>query len=300
MKSNVKDAESKRPEIFGYHDYRAFLRDWFEFLKESRPGFSLRSLSRDADVANGYLPMVLSGTRNLSSKAAQKLLPHLGLNNSERSYFQSLHTLSETESPSAKIEAFDKLQKFRAYREQNPKESETYRYLTRWFYVAIREMAAMPSFKLDASWIQRQLRTAIPLNEIKQALEFLVKARYIEPAAQGKAVLPTKDVECVGGIFRIALSKFHREMLQLAALSLESTPGEERTICGHTLAIPSKKFEAVKGILDEALKKIASLDFGADEKDIVYHVVLSAFPLTQKSEVKEDEDSDNEDLTYTI
>lgn len=251
-----------------------------------------------ADVASGYLPMILSGNRNLSSKAAQKLLPHLGLNPSERSYFQSLHMLSETESPVAKIEAFDKIQRFRAYRNQNPKETETYRYLTRWFYVAIREMAALPSFKLDASWIQSHLRTPVPLHEIKQAVEFLVKSGYLEVIPGGSARLPEKDIECVGGIFRIALTKFHREMLQLAALSLDNAPSEERSITGHTVAIPSSRFEEVRGILDEALKKIAALSFQGTEADTVYHVILSAFPLTKK--VKRRDPNDDTDTSYTI
>ena len=158
----------------------------------------------------------------------------------------------------------------------------------------------MPSFKLDPSWIQRQLRTAIPLSELKQALDFLIKARYLEPTADGSAKLPAKDVECVGGIFRIAQTKFHREMFQLASLSLDSIPNEERAVNGHTLAIPASKFETVKAILDEALKKISSLEFGSEEKNIVYHVVLSAFPLTRKSEEEDEANKDQEAISYTI
>lgn len=287
---NVSLAESKRPEVFGYHDYRAFLRDWLDFLKNTRDGFSIRSLSRQAGVANGYLPMVLNGSRNLSSRAWIKLLPHLGLSSTEKSYLQTLHQMAEADSTAIRIEAFDKIQRFRAYRTKNPKETETYRYLNRWFYVAVRELAALPGFSADPAWIQQRLKTHVPLNEIKSALDFLFANGYIERTDNGRIKLASKQIDCVGGVFKIALGKFHREMLELASLSLENTKSQERSVVGHTLAIPAAQYGEVKAILDEALKKIEELSFPQSELDSVYHMMLVAFPLTQPEERRKRED----------
>jgi len=270
----------ERPDVFSYHEYRAFLRDWFDFLKDSRPGFSMRALAREAELASGFLPMILAGTRNLSAKTWAKMAPHLGLSPSERSYLASLQMLQQTDSQAVRHAALGKLQRFRAYREQNPKETETYQYLTRWFNVAIREMAALGEFHTNPEWIQSRLRVKVGIAEIKQALDFLTKNNYLEVQPDGTARLRDKNIDCVGGVYKMALGKFHREMLSLASQSIDNTPSEERNITGHTLAIPASRYGEIETILDEALQKIAALGNGTEPADCVYHILLSAFPLT--------------------
>src|SRR6185295_18863017 len=101
---------SARPDIFTYHDYRAFLKDWIEFQRSARPGFSMRSLSAEAKLAVGYLPPVLSGARNLSMKALFKLLPVLGLTRPEQAYLENLVKLT-ADSQETRIEAVTRMKR---------------------------------------------------------------------------------------------------------------------------------------------------------------------------------------------
>lgn len=250
-------------------------------MKNFRSGFSLRSLSKQAEIANGYLPMVLAGKRNLSSKAWAKLVPLLGATQSERSYLNSLHALGQTDSQIVQLDAVDKLQRFRAYQTLNPKETETYRYLTHWYYVAIREMVGLSDFRPDPKWIQTRLRIQVPLHEIKRALDFLVKNGFLTLEKDGSLKQSQKSIECVGGVYRIALGKFHREMLALGAKSIENTSSQRRNITGHTFAIAEKQYEEAKKILSEALERIEKLGSEAASGDSVYHVVFACFPLTR-------------------
>ena len=85
----------------------------------------------------------------------------------------------------------------------------------------------------------------------------------------------------MGGVFRLALTEFHQEMLELTSNALHETPTHERNIVGHTFTFPSKNFSQIKKILDKALMEATKLE--ADEpSDAVYHVTLSAIPVTQK------------------
>jgi len=278
--TTLQDSQ-KRPDIFAYHDYRSFLREWFQYLRNTRPGFSLRALAREAKIGSGYLPMVLSGARNLSDKALNKMSSSLGLTSQEKVYLELLRTISDSESQEARLEALKRVQRFRGYQKANRKEIEVYRYLTSWFYVAIREMATLSEFRLDPKWIQDRLKGRIPLDDIKKAVQFLVENGYIEEREDGKVHLPEKDINCVGGVYRIAIGKFHREMLGLAADSISDTPSSQRNITGHTLAIASKDFEKVRKILDKALQDVAALEAESTDKNSVYNITLAAFPLTK-------------------
>ena len=137
------------PSIYGYHDYRKFLKDWLSYKKLSQSNFSLRSIAKTAGVATGYINMILSGSRNLSKKGLTKLSPHLGLSKTELSFLNQLRIVSDSELQFERLQALKKIQRFQGYKQINKNEVETYKYLTKWYHVAIREMTALTDFQLN-------------------------------------------------------------------------------------------------------------------------------------------------------
>jgi uncharacterized protein (TIGR02147 family) len=281
---NQKPDTPTRPDIYGYHDYRAFLVDWFHFSKSVNADFSVRKLAKASDVSESYISMVLSGERPLSELQLSKLLPHLDLDASERSYLDWLRIVIESSRGDERLEALKKIQRFRQYRELNPLEIEAYHYLTNWHYVVIREMTALPGFKADAKWIRDRFKTKVPLAQIRKGLDFLFANGFIELNDDGSVKKPDKRLQMRTGVLRPAIMQFHRDMLMLACDSIENTPSEERNISAHTCSIPLTKVEEVKRILDEARNKIAALsDSDAAEPDAVYHFSFLAFPMTKRA-----------------
>lgn len=269
-----------RPNIFVFHDYRAFLENWFDYLRQHDSEFSIRSLAKKSGLAVGYLSMVTKGKRRLSPKAVSRLRPHLELKEQELAYFELLRLISDSDSHEVRKDALDRAQRFRSYREANPKELEVYRYLTHWYYVAIREMAALPNFKFDARWVTAHLRHRITVREAEQALHFLKANGFIE-LKEGKHRRPNKAIECIGGVFRLALLQFHREMLQVTSELIASTPRDVRSVTGHTFAIPRQKYPELLRILNRTLEEVQSLESDKEEANTVYHVSLTATPLTK-------------------
>lgn len=283
IRKNV--APKQRPDLFGYHDYRAFLGDWIAYLKSESPGLSIRKLSQQAGLASGYLPMVLAGDRSLSEEALRKLRPLLKLDRAEESYLEWLRVLGSTHDPAQRTEALTHLQRFQKYKNKNPKEFETHEYLAHWYNVVIREMTMIPGFQPTAEWILGRLRTPVPTAEVERALEFLLKHGFLKRNDEGQVEKPEKILECVGGVYRMALSEFHRQMLKLTAESIERVPSEQRQIMGHTLAIAEGQLPKVREILQGALSQIENLGLSAanaikKNDGTVYHVTLSAIPLT--------------------
>ena len=75
------------PDIYNYHDYRQFLREWLQHLK-SEHKLSTRQVAKASGVSESYLSMVISGQRNLSEEQLRKLVPSLRLERSEASYLE--------------------------------------------------------------------------------------------------------------------------------------------------------------------------------------------------------------------
>ncbi|HEX4925914.1 MAG TPA: TIGR02147 family protein [Bdellovibrionales bacterium] len=277
------------PDIFTYHDYRAFLRDWFEYLKKTDGGFSLRGLAKQSGISSAYMPMVLSGRRRLSEDNLNKIILSLRLDPAQRSYLRILCQFADSRTQEDSLKALERAQRFQSYKQLNPKEAETSSYLSNWHYVVIRELAATPEFKDDAHWLQEQLRFHVPLSEIEKALTFLKAYKFIDRREDGSFYLPEKQIDCVGEVFRVVLSQFHKKMFQLGAKAIEDVPSTERLITGLTMSLSPKSFEKVKALLDHTMSELERIASEETQPEAVYHVSLAGFPLTQtEGTVKED------------
>jgi uncharacterized protein (TIGR02147 family) len=275
-------SETPRPEVFRYHDYREFLRDWLGWRKSAVKGFSLRSIARDAGLGAGYLPMVLSGERPLASKAYEKLAPVLGLTSQERTYLDQLVALGVSDSQETRLRALERMKRFRSYRKLNTRELDVFEYLTRWPRVAIREMTALEDFRPDAVWIQGRLRFQVPLSEIADALSFLIERGFIEKSPSGAMKLNEKQLDCVSGVFKLSLSEFHDQVLMLAARAIKDVPSAERHIVGHTFALSADRIGEARAILEDALARLRQLSASENGSDSVHHIEMALFPLTKK------------------
>lgn len=277
---NKSEKTSQKPDVFRFHDYREFLTAQIAFLKSSSK-LSQRALAKKSNLSAAYLPLVLSGKRTLTAESLLKLLPHLGLDGEEKRYLELLRTLSESTSMESRYESFEQIKEMRGYRHLNPQEVETYQYLSQWFIVAIREMATLPGFNLNPQWIQSKLRSPTRLGEIRNAIDFLLTHGYVIQSPNGKITLPEKDLDCVGGIFRLALGKFHAQMLDVTRELMTHTPREERKLSGYTFAGSKEGFSKVRDILDNALDEIRKVEEkDAKQTEHVYHVTVMAVPLT--------------------
>ncbi|MEQ1877374.1 MAG: TIGR02147 family protein, partial [Bdellovibrionia bacterium] len=279
------EAKTEPILIFSYHDYREYLKDCLEYLRTSE-GVSLRFFAAELKVSPAFLSYVLRGHRDLTKPVRNRLAVYLKLDRDERKYLELLTVIADSDNAEIRIEAFEKVVKFREFRKLNPQETETYLYMTQWYFVAIREMVALPGFEPDPEWIQERLSFPIHQKKIAKALQFLFKFGFIVKDEKGKCFLPQKKIDCVGGVYRMALSQFHKQAFSLLPQSIESIPRAKRYIMSSTLAIPEESFDEFKAILEDCLKKISELGNSKSNPDSVYHIGFMGIPFARGKGVK--------------
>ncbi len=284
--TSKKDEGSARPNVFTYESYRLFLKDWLEYLKRRDANFSIRELARQADISHGYIPMIINSTQAISQKTLAKVLPHMALTPGEQSCIRYLCTIEDSENQTEKAEALSKLQGLKIFQESCFEEAQTYRYLSQWYHVAIREMAGMQGFSLDPKWIQKNLKKKVPIADIRIGVEFLLETGYLKKNANGSIEAPERRIHGKGELFKTALAQHHSQMFQIASESIDSTVKDKRSLRSHTVAINREQFEQCKKILEKALEEIAAVGLKVSRAQAVYHFSLLGFPLTE--ERKED------------
>lgn len=277
-------------DVYMYHDYRAFLNDEIKRQTQSYAGFSMRSIARTARIAPGHLSMVLSGKKNLSSEKLLDLARALSLKPAEQNHLNFLLSLCDADLQEDRIDALSRLQRSIGYQTKNPKEHHVYRYLSRWFYVVIREMATKSGFQADAKWIQTRLQFQVPLMEIKEALEFLISNDYIKILHDGSAKASSESLNCMGGVYQVVLAQFHKEMFEIATKSLDTLTGKERYLEGYTCSLSQSHFKQAQKIISEAIDQIEALEklahpsdalegALADSEENIYHFCFFGIPM---------------------
>lgn len=264
----------KRPIIYNYHEYRVFIKDYIKFHKNKR-GISAKDVAREIKITAGFLSMIINGKRNLEEELMTNLAINFKLNKQEVSFFRSLLLLNDSNDQKERTNAYQKLSRFKQFKQSNDQELVTHKYLNKWYFVAIRELSFLKDFKEDPYWIQKRLRVKLKINEIKKALLFLKSNNML-----GQNV---GHLDCSEGIYKLSLSTFHKQMLQISGEAIETVPREKRQILGFTKSLSKKGQDKARSIIANALKELEQIDDenqdNESEKEL-YHFHLVNVPLT--------------------
>ncbi len=256
------------------------LRDWLLYLKRSQSQFTLSQLATQTGLSVSYLSMLFQGKRPLTRKTLPPLAAALGWEASEIKKIELLCSFANSKNDEEKHKAFTRIAKRRAFQRINPQEAIVYEYLSQWYHIAIREMAALSDFNPDPEWIQLRLWKKIGRSKIAASLEFLFAHGFLEKRPDGSVSPPDRQLDCQGQVYRLALKRFYGQMYDLAAKSIDSVPADRRNLQSFTLAIGRDRFEQIKLIIEQTYKQVEQIAKESPPGDDVYHVSLALFPFT--------------------
>lgn len=253
----VQKANSKKElSIFGYTNFRDYLRDFYELRKAGARGYSFRTFSLQAGFSSpNILKLVIDNKRNISSKAIANFNKALGLEGSAAEYFEALVEMNQSTSDERKEFYFHKLHRLMPFNKKRELGSEAVQYLSHWIYPVIREMTALDDFSDDPYWLQRRLYDDVSPKEINAALNFLFKEALIK-RDEGRFIPQDNMVISSDEVKSLAIRNYHRQMLQQAAKALESTPMEEREFGALTIILPKEHLSELKLKLKEFRKSL--------------------------------------------
>ena len=269
-------------DVFGYLDYRVFLREFYEAKKAKSRAFSYRSFSKRAGVASpNYLKLVIEGQRSLSAKMAERFAHACGLDADASRYFCHLVAFNQAKTSSERAQHYGKLTSFQSYRQAHKLEIAHAAYYSDWYMPAIRELAASRDFKDDPEWIADQLIPSITPLQAARALETLIELGLLVRdggghLAQADALLSTGP-ETRG----LHIAAFHRAMTQRAIESIDLVPAPERDISSLTLCLSRGGLKAFKERVQRFRRELLELSALESDPEQVVQINFQLFPLSR-------------------
>lgn len=270
--------------IFEYQNFRLFLGDYLNFMKDKEKGFSQRAILKKMGISStGFLANVISGRNNLTEAQAATLGDILGLKKREKEYFETVVFFTQAKTIEEKNKHFEKMIKIHKskYRKLSKDQMGLF---AKWHYAVVREIIALTEFKGDYKALAKMVKPKISETEAKNAIEMLEKIDLIKKDSQGiyrqhKGTVTTGDE-----VKSLQVSNFLLETMKKAELAMDNTDPLERDISELTLKISENKMKEIKSEIRMFRKKLLQLAEQDTNKNSVYQCNINFFPVSEKVE----------------
>ncbi len=275
-------------DVFGYMDYRAFLRDYYAEKKATGRGFSFRAFSMKAGLGSpNYLKLVMDGDRNLTTEMAERFANACGLKGDSASFFCELVGFNQAKNTVERSEKYAKLTTYRKYRAAHQLDLAQAAYCSNWYLPAIRELAARKDFRDDPSWIARTLVPEITIAEATMALEKLLELGLLVRREDGSLGQGTELVTTGDETRLVHVRSYHRTMITRSLDAMDEVPKEQRDISSLTLCLGPSGLKRFKERLQRFQNELLELSSLESDPQQVIQINFQLFPLSKRPEGNE-------------
>lgn len=268
------------PDLLQYSNYRTYLADYYEFKKSESPIFSHRFFAKKAGISSpNYLKLVMDGKRNLTKKSLVKFAGALGLKGARAEFFENLVFFNQASTHAERNAYYGNILRTRAKSGMRKLEDAQFQLFSDWRHIAVRELAATKGFRPDARWVAKRLGNGVTEKESEESLKLLAVLGLLKKTANGY-MQNDVNITTSDEVKSLLVKNYHRQMIGMAARSLDSVPAAQRDISSITIPIHPKDFAKVKEQIRLMRKELLNLSAEPGTGEDVVQVNIQLFPLT--------------------
>ena len=282
--ANDVDLWKRETSLRRYRRCEEYLRDLYVFLKARREGFGFGDFSAlfGFSPTSTYFNLIVTGRRPLSEKALVAIAATLKLDAEETTLLRTMAQFQRERSTPKKDELFRQLEALAPSVGRARLLKRQHRYHSEWYHVAIRELIATRCFREDPRWIARRLRPRITATQARQALKTLLDLGLIaRDPESGTLCVRAQAVTTGDDVRSLYLKTFHRQMLALAAESLDQFTGKDRDVSALTVGVDPATAAEIRTRIRAFRQELVDLVAKSGQGTMVYQVNFQFFPLVE-------------------
>ena len=269
------------PNIFGYLDYRDFLKDYYLEEKAKSPVFSFQYFANKAGFkSKSFLKLVIDGRKNLSGESLAKMAKAMKMAPKAFSYFEDLVAFGQADSHKLKNFFFEKLMAYNSRSAGRLILQHQFEFYSKWYHNTIRELVTWDDFRGDYEALAKRIKPPLTVRQVRQSVALLLKLGLIRKS--GNAFVQTDSIITTGDeVQSLAVKNFHLQNLFLAGESMDTTPANRRDISCLVAGLSEKGFQACKSEIQALRKRLLKIAQGDTGPIRVYHASFQLFPTTR-------------------
>ncbi|MEC9281847.1 MAG: DUF4423 domain-containing protein [Bdellovibrionota bacterium] len=248
--------------------FRSLLIDELSERCKKNSSYSLRAFSRDLSVNHSTLSKILAEKQKPSLKTIKKVVDSAIFDSEQLEAMFSKQTPSLSPKPN----------------HLNISEIEL---VSNWRYWAFMELIHLDQFVYDLNWIAKSLQ--ISKFEAKAMIQRLEESQLIQ--IEGDKIKDNTDgfTSDIGAPVAPAFfAKKQKELLAKSIDCIDQVSKSERSNSSMMFSCDLEFVDQARKHITEFRRKMASLAEKSKEKNKVYNLSISLFPLTVDVELKKD------------
>ncbi len=262
MKSNLDLGSLRRRG----EPFRAFLESRLASARGKDPRFSLRAFAKRLGCDHATLSQVLRRKRPLTDRMIRLLGERLGLDPRVTEGYLSAHPRAKRTRP-----------------DRNPASwklsLEAFEVISEWQHYAILELTRLKGFRADTRWISQALD--IPPDLANAAISRLCSLRMLEMTGRRTWVDRSSRVTVDSGLLTdTARRRIDEQVHERALRAVRRSPASRRIQASWILAFRAERLAELSTLVASFHRKLSALAAQDREKDDLYQIEISAFPLT--------------------
>ncbi|HLD44363.1 MAG TPA: TIGR02147 family protein, partial [bacterium] len=268
--------------IFGYRDYRAYLKDWFARAKETQRGFSHRYFCKQAGFnTSNFLMLVMSGKRNLTDHSVTRVVKGLGLGRQEEEFFRNLVYFNQSRTNDEQSLYFERLLQCKKFTEATPIEAKQYEYYSAWYHPVIRELVCSADFDGTPEWLAKRLYPTVSPQLCKKSMEILLELGFIKK--KGRGYEQSSAIVSTGAeLTSVIVHNYHKSILELSKAVMDKLSTKDRDVSTLTLGVKKNRIAQIRARIKDFRKEILGMVSADTEPDEVVQLNMQFYPVTRK------------------
>ena len=280
--------------VFSYHDYREYLRAFWEHKSQTSRGFSVRGFLKKAGIANpSFFRQVLESKRNLTEQTLSQFQQALQPPPHEAEYFAALVRFNQAKHNAEKQAQYLHMRELAGQAKVRTVGERSFGFYEKWYIPVLRELLCIHPHPHNMAELGRSLHPPVPTTEVREAVKRLIDLGFIQKTPQGTFQQTDPLLSTGFEVHSMAVRDFNRQMVELAGQSLHNIPVPERNITGVTMAISESTYHQITHELHQMQDRILQLVANDPQADRVYQLNTLLFPVSKKTNPSEAPCSNN-------
>ncbi|MGL1903721.1 MAG: TIGR02147 family protein [Fibrobacterales bacterium] len=265
-------------DIYNYLDYRKYLNDRYEELKDAE-GVSHRILGKRGGFDPGLFSKVVTGQRDISMKMVGKFIDAFNMSEKEEDYFEVLVLFNQANTHSEKKYHLERLLSFSKCKVKKLVENQ-YEYYDKWYYSAVRELLHYYPFAGDFEDLADTLIPKIKVREAKKAIELLVGLDMVTQNEEGQYVLTDALITSGYETHSTAINNYVLSGISMAQDALDLFKPHERNLSSITFNYTEEELPELIEKFRSFRKDLMQMITRTPKANRVFQFNMQLFPLS--------------------
>ena len=273
-------------DIFKYDNYRLFLKDYFQYKKETTKSFSIRNFARKVDISsNSFISKVIQGTRNISEDTIGRFATAMDLKGKKELYFRHLVYYTQEKEPLKKDKFYEELIKLKSNTKYQKMQESQYKYFSEWYYPVIRHLAVNVEWNEDFAVLAKLVDPPIKPSDAKNAIKDLLECGLLLKEEDEYKL--NANFLLTEGIPAYYKRQGRRKVLEKGIRAADVQAPTKRYTTFYTMAVTKENYDKIIGCYEQFEKQMLEIMAGDYSPEKIYQVIFQAFPLSKDFPEKE-------------